>query len=92
MAGAGGFFRADAQPEGAPISAPGELVQFVTATPAPQAENSSGERSPLFGRADDDRWDRDDHDAEEHEDRKGDRDDEHEEREEHEEWELEDDG
>lgn len=91
MAGAGGFFSADAQPEAAPAAGPGELVQFVTATPAVPAPAYPGEPAPAFGR-DDDRWEDDeddDHQAEARERREDDDDD----RGEHEayEWEAEDD-
>lgn len=89
VAGAGGFFSADAQPEAAPVAAPGDLVQFVTATPAPSGRASSAEPPPVFADEDDDRWE------EEHEraERAGREDDDHDEHEADEEgeWEHEDD-
>lgn len=71
------------------MSAPGELVQFITATPVPPAADLPGERAPVAGREDDGRWEDDSEDEhEEREHREKDDDDEHES---HEEWEVEDD-
>lgn len=91
VAGASGFFTADARPEAAPASAPGELVQFMTATPAPSVPDASMEHPPVVARGDDDDWWEEEHERGERGHREDD--DEHDEHEAHErgEWEREDD-